>query len=69
MANTNKSSGVGVVNPPNHPPVKGHKRWQSLGEAPASDPTESCGRHIGDPKVAGEIAKVFCGKVRKSCFL
>ncbi|TGO46748.1 hypothetical protein BOTNAR_0567g00020 [Botryotinia narcissicola] len=56
------SSGVGVVNPPNHPPVKGHKRWQSLGEAPASNPTESRGRHIGDPKVAGEIAKVFCGK-------
>ncbi|TGO41674.1 hypothetical protein BHYA_0018g00460 [Botrytis hyacinthi] len=63
VANTNKSSGVGVVNPPNHPPVKGHKRWQSLGEAPASDPTESRGRHIGDPKVAGEIAKVFCGKI------
>ncbi|TGO31152.1 hypothetical protein BPAE_0001g00460 [Botrytis paeoniae] len=63
VANTNKSSGVGVVNPPNHPPVKGHKRWQSLGEAPASNPTESRGRHIGDPKVAGEIAKVFCGKI------
>ncbi|KAF7949781.1 uncharacterized protein EAE97_003290 [Botrytis byssoidea] len=64
VANTNKSSGVGVVNPPNHPPVKGHKRWQSLGEAPASNSTESRGRHIGDPKVAGEIAKVFCGKIR-----
>ncbi|KAF7906347.1 hypothetical protein EAF00_000626 [Botryotinia globosa] len=63
VANTNKSSGVGVVNPPNHPPVRGHKRWQSLGEAPASNPTESRGRHIGDPKVAGEIAKVFCGKI------
>ncbi|KAF7938049.1 hypothetical protein EAE99_001721 [Botrytis elliptica] len=63
VANTNKSSGVGVVNPPSHPPVKGHKRWQSLGEAPASNPTESRGRHIGDPKVAGEIAKVFCGKI------
>ncbi|TGO08988.1 hypothetical protein BTUL_0183g00020 [Botrytis tulipae] len=63
VANTNKSSGVGVVNPPNHPPVKGHKRWQSLGEAPASNPIESRGRHIGDPKVAGEIAKVFCGKI------
>ncbi|KAF7958735.1 hypothetical protein EAE96_002269 [Botrytis aclada] len=63
VANTNKSSGVGVVNPPSRPPVKGHKRWQSLGEAPASDLTESRGRHIGDPKVAGEIAKVFCGKI------
>ncbi|KAF5878408.1 putative dbl domain-containing protein [Botrytis fragariae] len=63
VANTNKSSGVGVVNPPNHPPIKGHKRWQSLGEAPASNSTESRGRHIGDPKVAGEIAKVFCGKI------
>ncbi|EDO02051.1 hypothetical protein SS1G_04527 [Sclerotinia sclerotiorum 1980 UF-70] len=64
VANTNKFSGVISVDLPSHPPVKGHKRWQSLGEVPASESTESRGRHIGDPKVAGEIAKVFCGKVQ-----
>ncbi|CAD6448253.1 bfce5e03-f1d8-4377-9e63-cf9590edeb69 [Sclerotinia trifoliorum] len=63
VANTNKFSGVVLVDLPSHPPVKGHKRWQSLGEVPASESTDSRGRHIGDPKVAGEIAKVFCGKI------
>ncbi|KAJ8070172.1 hypothetical protein OCU04_000564 [Sclerotinia nivalis] len=63
VANTNKFSGVVSIDLPSHPPVKGHKRWQSLGEVPASESTESRGRHIGDPKVAGEIAKVFCGKI------
>ncbi|KAF7856018.1 hypothetical protein EAF04_009974 [Stromatinia cepivora] len=63
VANTNKFSGVVSVDLPSHRPVKGHKRWQSLGEVPASESTESRGRQIGDPKVAGEIAKVFCGKI------
>ncbi|KAG4029951.1 hypothetical protein MFRU_014g02420 [Monilinia fructicola] len=63
VANTNKPAGVGSVNLPSRPPVKGHKRWQSLGEAPTSECTESQDRQIGDPKVAGEIAKVFCGKI------
>ncbi|KAI9650164.1 hypothetical protein NHQ30_000177 [Ciborinia camelliae] len=63
VANTNKYAGVDSINLPVRPPVKGHKRWQSLGEVPASESTDSQGRHIGDPKVAGEIAKVFCGKV------
>ncbi|QSZ30098.1 hypothetical protein DSL72_004618 [Monilinia vaccinii-corymbosi] len=63
VANTNKPAGVGSVNLPSRPPVKGHKRWQSLGEAPISGSTDSQDRQIGDPKVAGEIAKVFCGKI------
>ncbi|ESZ99304.1 hypothetical protein SBOR_0345 [Sclerotinia borealis F-4128] len=63
VANTNKLAGVDSINLATHPPVKGHKRWQSLGGAPTSGSTDSQDRHIGDPKVAGEIAKVFCGKI------
>ncbi|KAB8302687.1 hypothetical protein EYC80_006049 [Monilinia laxa] len=63
VANTNKPAGVGSINLPSRPQVKGHKRWQSLGEAPISESTKSQDRQIGDPKVAGEIAKVFCGKI------
>jgi hypothetical protein len=49
--------------PSGKPIVKGHKRWQSLGGIP-SDLSQQ--RHLGDPKVAGDIAKVFGSKVNKT---
>ncbi|RAL62522.1 hypothetical protein DID88_005087 [Monilinia fructigena] len=62
VANTNKPAGVGSINLPSRPPAKGHKRWQSLGEAPISESTEIQDRQIGDPKVAGRDCK---GLLRK----
>ncbi|PQE04028.1 Round spore protein [Rutstroemia sp. NJR-2017a BVV2] len=48
--------------PSGKPMVKGHKRWQSLGGIP-SDLNQQ--RHLGDPKVAGDIAKIFGSKVHR----
>jgi hypothetical protein len=49
--------------PSGKPMVKGHKRWQSLGGIP-SDLNQQ--RHLGDPKVAGDIAKIFGSKVNNT---
>ncbi|KAM3066867.1 hypothetical protein ACMFMG_007012 [Clarireedia jacksonii] len=48
--------------PSGKPISKGHKRWQSLGGIP-SDLGQQY--HLGDPKVAGDIAKIFESKVHR----